>query len=160
MRGGLSSLGNLGLRQADVLEFRIRGECMPSLTHGESVRVQRRKTYAPGDVVVVRRNDYWNAHRFLGYALTGRGIVAVTQADSAARADAPSLTTAIVGRVQCEVTLADRGLAFGRYARAVVKRILGGVDEHAHHRVRSVPVSADGCRGRGHAEREARALHR
>ena len=62
----------------------------------------RRKIYASRDVVVVRRNDYWNAHRLLGYALTVGGVVALTQAD-----------------------------------------------EHAHHRVRSVPVSA-----------EAGALHR
>jgi hypothetical protein len=26
----------------------------------------------------VRRNDYWDVHRLFGYALTGRGIVALT----------------------------------------------------------------------------------
>ena len=56
------------MHPGDVLEFVIRGACMPSFTNGESVRVRRLRVYAPGDVVIVRRNDYWDAHRFLGYA--------------------------------------------------------------------------------------------
>ena len=126
MRGGPSSLGDLGLPPGDVLEFAIRGECMHSLTSGEAVRVQRRRIYTPGDVVVVRRNDYWDAHRFLGYALTGRGIVVLTQADNAPHPDAASVATAIVGRVQCDVTLADRSKALGRYVKAAIERIFRG----------------------------------
>ena len=126
MRGGPSSLGDLGLRQGDVVEFVIRGACMPSLTNGEAVRVQKRKIYAPGDVVVVRRNNYWDAHRFLGYAPSVHGIVALTQADSASRADVLSIETAIVGRVECHVTIADRRKALGKYAKAAIERVFGG----------------------------------
>lgn len=99
---------------------------MESLTTGEAVRVQRRKIYAPGDVVVVRRNDYWDVHRFLGYAPSVHGIVVLTQADSAIRADVSSATTAIVGRVECDVTLADRGRSLKKYAKAAVRRVFGG----------------------------------
>ena len=126
MRGERPGLRHLGLHPGDIWEFVIRGEYMPSFTNGESVRVRRRRIYAPGDVVVVRRNDYWDTHCFLGYALTSRGIVALTQADNASHADAASVTAAMVGRVQCEVTLADRCRALGRYAKAAIERVVGG----------------------------------
>lgn len=127
MPGGTSSsLGDLGLRHGEVVEFVVRGECMRSLTNGEAVRVRRRKIYAPGDVVVVRRDNYWDAHRFLGYAPSAHGIVAVTQADRAADADVVSAATAIVGRVECDVTLADRRGALKKYAKATVRRVFGG----------------------------------
>lgn len=126
MRGGPSSLKYMRLRQGELLEFAIRGECMAPLTDGESVRVTGRKIYAPGDVVVVRRNAYWDAHRFLGYAPSVHGIVALTQADSASRADVASTRTAIVGRVECRVTLMDRCRALGQYAKATVQRVFGG----------------------------------
>ncbi|MDH3622974.1 MAG: hypothetical protein OEQ49_03805 [Myxococcales bacterium] len=126
MRGGPSSSVDLELRHGDVVEFVIRGSCMPSLTSGDPVRVKKRKIYAPGDVVVVRRSDYWDAHRFLGYAPTARGMVVLTQADSALHPDVVSMPTAVVGRVECDVTLADRGGALGKYAKAIVRRVFGG----------------------------------
>ncbi|MDH3726210.1 MAG: hypothetical protein OER77_01655 [Myxococcales bacterium] len=126
MRGGPSSLGDLGLRHGDVVEFVIRGECMRSLANSEAVRVRRRKIYAPGDVVVVRRNDYWDAHRFLGYAPSAHGMVALTQADRAADADVVSTATAIVGRVECDVTFADRSGALKKYVKTTLRRLLGG----------------------------------
>lgn len=99
---------------------------MPSLTNGAALRVQKRRIYLPGDVVVVRRNDYWDAHRFLGYAPSVHGMVALTQADSASHADVASKVAAIVGKVECEVTWADRGRALERLAKATVERVLGG----------------------------------
>jgi hypothetical protein len=56
---------------------------MRVVDHGASVRVRRQRFYLPGDVVVVRRSDHWNAHRFLGYAPSVHGVVALTQADDA-----------------------------------------------------------------------------
>ncbi len=126
MRGGPSSLGDLGLRHGDAVDFVIRGDCMPSFTNGQAVRVERRKIYAPGDVVVVRRNNYWDAHRFLGYAPSAHGIVVLTQADKARHADVASTAAAIVGRIDCRVTLANRGEALRRYARATIGRAFGG----------------------------------
>ena len=99
---------------------------MPSLTNGAAMRVQRRRIYLPGDVVVVRRNDYWDAHRFLGYAPSLHGLVALTQADNASQADVASTVAAILGRVECRVTLVDRRKALARYAKATLRRALGG----------------------------------
>ncbi len=118
---------DLGLRHGDVVGFVIRGSCMPSLTSGDPVRVKKRKIYAPGDVVVVRRNDYWDAHRFLGYAPSARGMAVLTQADSALHPDVVSTPTAIVGKVECDVTLADRCCALEKFAKAAIGRVFGGL---------------------------------
>ena len=123
MRGGQSSLANLGLRLGESVEFTVRGECMRSLTSGRSVRVRKQWGYFPGDVVVVRRRDHWNTHRFLGYAATVRGIVALTQADNADERDPAAPASAIVGRVQCDVSSSERAAACGKYARALIRRV-------------------------------------
>jgi len=83
MQGGRSSLANLNLQLGESVDFAVRGTCMRGLDHGASVRVRRRRFYLPGDVVVVRGRDHWNAHRFLGYAPSVHGVVALTQADDA-----------------------------------------------------------------------------
>ncbi len=119
-------MGALKLHRGEVLELVIRGACMPSLLNGATVRVKRRPSYLPGDVVVVRRNDYWDAHRFLGYAPSVHGLVALTQADSASHADVASAAAAILGRVECRVTLVDRRKALARYVKATVERVFGG----------------------------------
>ena len=90
------------------------------------MRVRRQRVYLPGDVVVVRRRDHWNAHRFLGYAPTVRGIVALTQADDAAERDPAAPARAIVGRAQCGVMASERVAAFGKYARALMRRVCRG----------------------------------
>lgn len=116
-------MGNLGLRLGESMDFSIRGDCMQIFDDGESVRVRRQRFYLPGDVVVVRRRDHWNAHRFLGYAPSFHGVVVLTQADDAAERDPATLAGAIVGRAQCEVAVSDRTAALGKYARALVRRV-------------------------------------
>ena len=119
-------MANVGLRHGESVNFTVRGNCMQILVNGESVAVRRQRFYLPGDVVVVRRRDHWNAHRFLGYALGVHGVVALTQADEAVSQDPAALARAIVGRAECGVTLPDRVTALGRYARALLLRMTGG----------------------------------
>ena len=124
MQGGRPSLANLGLRLGESVDFVVRGGCMHVFTHCESIRVQRQRLYIPGDVVVVRRRDYWHAHRFLGYAPSVHGAVALTQADDAAERDPAALLGAIVGRAQCRVTASDRVAALRKYARALIRQVV------------------------------------
>ncbi|MGB5350962.1 MAG: hypothetical protein WBN10_15255 [Polyangiales bacterium] len=126
MRGGPSSVASLGLGHGESLEFSVRGECMRAFRDGESVQVRRQRLYLPGDVVVVRRRDHWNAHRFLGYAPSVHGLVALTQADDAAERDPAALASAIVGRAQCEVRASDRLAALGKYVRSMIRRVTQG----------------------------------
>lgn len=95
---------------------------MAVLGNGQSVRVQRQRLYVPGDVVIVRRRDHWNAHRFLGYAPSRHGVVALTQADDATWRDPAALASAIVGRACCHVSVSDRLAALGDYGLALIRR--------------------------------------
>lgn len=108
------------------MELSVRGACMRTLRDGQSMRVRRQRLYLPGDVIVVRRRDHWNAHRFLGYAPSVHGLVALTQADDAAERDPAALTSAIVGRAQCEARPSDRLAALGKYARSMICRVAQG----------------------------------
>ena len=81
---------------------------MRDLDDGARVRVERRRFYVPGDVVVVRRRDHWNVHRFLGYAWCPRGLLALTRADDSTEHDPPALAGRIMGRADVPVTLLDR----------------------------------------------------
>jgi len=123
MRGGQSSIANLGLQLGESVDFAIRGSCMNAFGDGASVRVRRQRVYLPGDVVVVRRRDHWNAHRFLGYAPSVHGLLILTQADDAAERDPAALANAIVGRAQCETRVSDRLAALGKYALAMIRRV-------------------------------------
>ena len=114
---------NLGVRPGESVAFAIRGDCMPVLGNGESVRVQRQRLYVPGDVVIVRRRDHWNAHRFLGYAPSRHGVVALTQADDATGPDPAALASAIVGRARCNVSVSDRLAALANYSLALIRRL-------------------------------------
>ncbi len=96
-----------------------------SIGDGESVQVRRQRLYLPGDVIVVRRRDHWNVHRFLGYAPSVHGLVALTQADDASERDPAALASAIVGRARCDVRASDRLAALGKYARAMILRVAG-----------------------------------
>jgi len=124
MPGGWSSLGLAVGESADIT---VRGTCMRSLNDGSTVSVCRQHRYLPGDVVVVRRGDHWNAHRFLGYAPSVQGLVALTQADDSAEPDPAAAVAQIVGRVQCEVRASDRAAAVARYTRALGWRLAGRV---------------------------------
>ncbi|MGB5415705.1 MAG: hypothetical protein WBN01_13765 [Polyangiales bacterium] len=125
MQGGQSSLASLGLGHGESVEFSVRGACMRSIGDGESVHVRRQRLYLPGDVIVVRRRDHWNAHRFLGYAPSVHGLVALTQSDDAAKRDPAAHVSAIVGRVTSEVRPSDRLTALAKYARAMALRAAG-----------------------------------
>jgi hypothetical protein len=122
MRGGPSSLANLGLRLGETVDFTVRGACMRGVESGEVLGCRRQRLYWPGDVVVVRRRDHWNVHRFLGYAPTQRGMVALTQADDASERDPVAPTSAIVGRARCPVTASERAFALGKFAHALMRR--------------------------------------
>ena len=98
---------------------------MRSIGDGESVRVRRQRLYLPGDVIVLRRRDHWNAHRFLGYAPSVHGLLALTQSDDAAKRDPAAHVSAIVGRVASEVRPSDRLTALAKYARAMALRAAG-----------------------------------
>ena len=106
-----------------AVDFTVRGECMRPLTSDQSVSVRRQWFYLPGDVVVIRRRDHFSIHRFLGYAVSTHGLLALTQADDNALPDPPAKSKCIVGRAWCEVRWSDRTLAVGRYARAIGRRI-------------------------------------
>jgi hypothetical protein len=114
----------LGLAVEDAADFTVRGNCMSALRDGETVSVYRQRFYLPGDIVVVRRRDHWNIHRFLGYAWSTHGFAALTQADDANTADPAAKSSRVLGRAGCEVRITDRAVAVARYARAVCKRIL------------------------------------
>lgn len=114
---------SLGLRPGESMRFTVRGDCMASLDDGGSARVRRQRLYLPGDVIVVRRRDHWDAHRFLGYAPSRHGIVALTQADNTSERDPVALASAIVGRTGCSVSVADRLLSLRNYAGALLRRL-------------------------------------
>ncbi|MBT8469967.1 MAG: hypothetical protein KJN97_14580 [Deltaproteobacteria bacterium] len=118
-------MAGLGLGRGDSVEFSVRGDCMRSIGDGQSVQVRRQRLYLPGDLIVVRRRDHWNAHRFLGYAPSVHGLVALTQSDDAAERDPAALASAIVGRATREVHASDRLGALGKYAHAMILRAAG-----------------------------------
>lgn len=125
MRGGQPSNVSLGLGFGESMSFTVRGNCMAALQDGESVAVRRHRFYLPGDVIVVRRRDHWNAHRFLGYAPSVHGVVALTQADASRERDPAALANAIVGRARCQVRLSERLAALGKYSEAMLRRLVG-----------------------------------
>lgn len=116
-------MANLALEPGEPVDFVVRGDCMPALPDGETVRVRRQRLYLPGDVLVIRRSNHWSAHRFLGYAPSAHGIVALTQADDALERDPAAVITAIVGRAQSRVTPRQRLTALRNYARALMRRV-------------------------------------
>lgn len=113
----------MGLAVGESVDLTVRGACMRPLTDGETVSVHRRWAYLPGDVIVVRRGDHWNAHRFLGYAPSAHGLLALTQADDAREPDPAANAARIVGRARCEVRVSDRVAALGRYMQALRRRL-------------------------------------
>ena len=122
MDGGSASFRHLSLRRGESLRFVVRGNCMPGLPDETSVTVTKRLFYLPGDVVVVRRRDHWNVHRFLGYALGPRGWVALTRADRATASDPASRIERIEGSVTQSVPVLQRARAFGHYFSALRER--------------------------------------
>ena len=124
MGGGRSSLVEIALYPGESVTFAIRGDCMPGLA--ERAHVRRQRWYLPGDVVVVRRRNYFDVHRFLGYAPGTRGIVALTQADVALEPDPAASIDAIVGRAEHDVTTLQRLRAAWLYAKAVQRRFRRG----------------------------------
>ena len=119
-------MATLGLRIGESVEVPVRGDCMPALGERRRVSVRRQRVYVPGDVVVVRRKDHWNVHRFLGYAPSIRGWIALTQADGGAEPDPAAHVRCVTGRVDCRVRAVDRVKALGRYGGAMLKRARRG----------------------------------
>ena len=124
MGGECSSPMNLGLRHGEAIELRVRGMCMRGLEDGSRIRVTRRRFYLPGDVVVVRRRDHWNAHRFLGVAPSREGWLVLTSADYGAGHDPPCALRQLVGRAEQPVTFPDRLRALRIYVRVSLERVL------------------------------------
>lgn len=121
MAGGRSRLAEIGLHPGESVMFSIRGRCMPGVA--PRARVCRQRWYVPGDVVVVRRRDYFDAHRFLGYAPSRHGVVALTRADDAAEPDPAATADAIVGRADHPVRIKERFRAVRWYAHAIQRRL-------------------------------------
>lgn len=122
MNGGGASFRHLGLRRGESLRFRVRGDCMPGLPNESQVTVRKQRFYLPGDIVVVRRSDHWNVHRFLGYALGRHGWVALTRADRGTVADPAIRIEHVEGSVTQSVPLPARAKAVGRYLGALQQR--------------------------------------
>ncbi len=123
MDGGGASFRHLGLHRGESLRFRVRGDCMPGLADESHVTVRKQRFYLPGDVVVVRRSDHWNVHRFLGYALGRHGWIALTRADRATAADPAIQIDRLEGSVTQSVPLPERAKAFGCYLGALQQRL-------------------------------------
>ena len=78
----------------------VRGDCMaPLLTDGARVHVRAYASYWPGDVVVLRNNAGFSAHRVIGYLPRRRGIHLVTRGDHSLEADRPRALQDVLGRI-------------------------------------------------------------
>ena len=77
----------------------VDGQCMgDSLPHGSEVRIEPRRFYWPGDIVVYGRGDgRLVSHRFLGYIRGRTGWLALTRADTARAADGPVKVDRVLG---------------------------------------------------------------
>ncbi|MEM9730831.1 MAG: hypothetical protein AAF997_19775 [Myxococcota bacterium] len=124
MRGDDEQRGTSGFDEP--VAFCVRGSCMRGLGDGERVQVRRRRRYFPGDVVVVRRADHFSIHRFLGYAWSGGGWLALTQADRDPCPDPASHVRAVVGAADATVRWPERVHALARYVAAVARRAFRG----------------------------------
>ncbi len=100
----------------------VRGDCMRPLENGQSVLVSGKRVYWPGDLVLVRRQNYVDVHRLLGFAYGRTGWVVLTQADDAAKADPAAGSDALLGRADVSVSMRDRAQAVLRYARTLGER--------------------------------------
>lgn len=121
----------------EPLEVETAGGCMaPLIEDGVRVRVEPRRLYWPGDVVVIQAGDELRAHRLIGWVPSRRGWRLVTQADALARLpgsghDDPVLRDQVLGRVvggECateivRVPLGQRLRAIGRFGRQVVRSL-------------------------------------
>ena len=77
----------------------VDGQCMgDALPHGSEARIEPRRFYRPGDIVVFGRgNGMLVSHRFLGYIPGRSGWLALTRADTAGDADGPVQARRILG---------------------------------------------------------------
>ena len=92
----------------------------PHLSHGDVVRVKRRRMYLPGDVVVFRtRAGDLAAHRLLGWRPAGF----ITRGDRCVVHDAPVPRRDILGAVQLRVSYRLRARAVMGFARIVLRRL-------------------------------------
>lgn len=119
------------------LEVETTGGCMmPLLEDGARVRVAPRRTYWPGDVVVLHAADDLRAHRVIGWVPGRGGWRVVTQSDAAGSIaagghDDPVGRDQIVGRIiggECSAALAriplrHRLTALARFARQVARSL-------------------------------------
>jgi signal peptidase I len=110
------------LAAGEAVSVRVVGGCMePLLARGEAIRVERRRRYWPGDVLVFRSpaGDL-TAHRVLGWRPAG----IVTQGDGCDVHDAPVSRDAVIGAVAgVRIRRRSRVWAAARFARIVMRRI-------------------------------------
>lgn len=123
------------------LEVVVSGVCMaPLIAEGVRLRVQPRRVYWPGDVVVVQVAGAFRVHRLIGWVPGRRGWLLVTQSDAVARHpegghDAPLRPEAVLGRVvggdcateTANISLAQRWRACARFGREVVRSFSRGL---------------------------------
>jgi hypothetical protein len=119
------------------IEVETTGSCMaPLIEDGVRVRVESRRTYWPGDVVVIRAANELRAHRLIGWVPSRSGWRLVTQADSLSRErggghDDPVRPDQVLGRVtggECapevaRIPLGARLRALRRFFRQIVRSL-------------------------------------
>jgi hypothetical protein len=118
------------LARETPLSLRVTGSCMaPLIQDGQRVRIEPRRLYLPGDILVFRAADgRLLCHRLLGYFPRNGRIHCLCQSDNGRRPDGPIPYAHILGRVDLaapfRARLEQRARALGRLA-AHLPRSLG-----------------------------------
>ncbi len=111
-----------------------RNQCMaPWIVEGDLLKVQRKKIYLPGDVIVVEGENGLLVHRLLGWRPFRGQLSVVTAGDASPSIDHPVAVKQVLGKVvsgtnrkeAANVPLAHRSQAILRYlgfAIAALKR--------------------------------------
>lgn len=119
---------------AETVCINVSGDCMqPHLAHGAQLRVQSRRFYWPGDLLLVHSQALGLfVHRLIGGYRTGGEWRWLTQADTAIRPDPATTSDAIVGKVvggDCALEIVSvpfmhRAQALWKFVRFVVNRTI------------------------------------
>ena len=113
----------------ESLTLSVNGDCMiGTLQDGSDIRVEKRRVYWPGDVIVYARGDgTLVTHRFLGYVYRRPHWKVITRADRGSTADVPCQLARVLGKVvkvdntPMSVSAHDRVLASVRFCMVLVR---------------------------------------
>ena len=91
---------------------------IPSIEHGNVIRVAKTAVYLPGDIIAYVRGDgTFVSHRMLGYVAGRRGLSLLCRSDTTSVADSPVSVDRVIGRVshiedeKCRIALKQRFLS-------------------------------------------------